>query len=73
MHTMKDIKTGLNEENSEFGDAGEEPGEIDFTNSKSKPPNEKFKKRTEIPNSAKVVSSDLPEPWEDLDTPSDTH
>jgi hypothetical protein len=29
--------------------------------------------RKKIPESAKVVSSELPSPWADSDTPSDTH
>jgi hypothetical protein len=75
---------GLNympDEKNEFENAGDEPGEIVFSDEKSTSPSEtpsqiKFKKDAtgnRLPNNAKVISSDQPAPWKDLDTLSDTH
>jgi hypothetical protein len=45
-------------------DGGDEPGDLMFAET-----NEEKK----IPETAKVISSDLPSPWADLDSDSDTH
>ena len=68
---------GLNympDEKNEFeGARGEEPGEIVFSDGKPKASEVKPEKKVNLPGSAKVVSSDQPAPWSDLDTSSDTH
>lgn len=75
---------GLNympNEKNEFEGEGDEPGEIVFSDEKSTSPSEVpsgakpsiEKSKSKIIEKAKVVSSDLPSPWSDLDTDSDTH
>jgi hypothetical protein len=62
---------GLNyipeEEDDDSDETGEEPGEITFSEENPKPVTKP------LPETAKVVSSDQPSPWSDLDTPSDVH
>ena len=67
---------GLNympDEKNEFEGSGDEPGEIVFSDLKPKSSEEKPKKEIKIPETAKIISSDQPEPWADLDAASDTH
>jgi len=52
-------------------DAGEDGEVDDLDKVGSEPGQVTFRKK--IPESAKVVSSELPSPWADSDTPSDTH
>ena len=67
---------GLNympDEKNEFEGSSDEPGEIVFSDRKSKQPEVESDKAVKIPNTAKVVSSDQPAPWSDRDDASDTH
>ena len=67
---------GLNympDEKNEFENPGEEPGEIVFSDGHSGPQVKNYNRIREIPETAKVISSGQPEPWSDLDSPSDTH
>jgi hypothetical protein len=75
---------GLNympDEKNEFESAGNEPGEIVFSDEKSTAPSEvpsqdDFTKNTpmrKLLENVKVISSEQPAPRKDSDKPSDTH
>ena len=64
--------TGLNYMPDEKKEKDQEPGEMVFSESRGKSKKRNLKDR-QIPDNSKLVSSDLPSPWEDMDTNSDTH
>ena len=68
----EEFLAGLNYMPDEKNDIETEPGEVIFSERAGKFDNRKLKEKR-IPDSSKVVSSDLPSPWEDMDTNSDTH
>ena len=52
------------EDVSDESDESDEPGDLMF---------DEKKEEKKIPETAKVISSDLPSPWADLDSDTDTH
>jgi hypothetical protein len=76
---------GLNympDEKNEYEGASDEPGEIIFADDSSTAPSEipsqtdysaKKLEKNKLLEKAKVVSSEQPAPWKDMDTKSDTH
>jgi hypothetical protein len=64
---------GLNYMANENNDSSDEPGEIIFSDPVQSHKENVSRKKVEAPETAKIISSGQPEPWVDLDTPSDTH